>query len=69
MSECTGGSALFVQPNQNLLNLASLPVTQVLKNSYKIEFRKNDDNVAERVIELLIRTSDADGYKQFNVTY
>jgi hypothetical protein len=69
MSECTGGSSLFVQPNQNLLNLASLPVTQVLKNSYKIEFRKNDDNVSERVIELMIRTSGADGYKQFNVTY
>jgi hypothetical protein len=69
MSECTGGKALFVQQNQNLYNLASLPVTQVLSNSYMIEFKKNDEVVLERVIELFIRASNADGYKKFNVTY
>jgi hypothetical protein len=69
MCEYTGGKAMFVEKSQNIYNLASLPITQVLSNSYIVEFRKKDKAVSERIIELFIRATNADGYKQFNVTY
>ncbi len=60
MSECTGGTAFFMNSNADSLDLTTLPLTLALTNSYKIEFISANPTGTHTVV-ITVKVTGADG--------
>ena len=67
LSQCTGGTILFIPSNAAGLNLQNLPVAGALSNSYLVEFLGTSGG--QRTVVITIFTSTADGSRSYTVSY
>jgi hypothetical protein len=65
MSECTGGTMLFISETADSLNLSTLPVTGTLSNSYKVEFLSASP-ADSHVVAITIKVTGADGRIEYD---
>lgn len=69
MSECTGGTAFFMNSNADSLDLTVLPFTTALTNSYKAEFNSANPTGTHDVV-ITIKVTGADGRIEYlNLVY
>jgi hypothetical protein len=69
MSECTGGTAFFMNSNADSLDLTTLPLTIALTNSYKAEFLSANPTGTHDVV-ITIKVTGADGRIEYlNLLY
>jgi len=69
MSECTGGTQIFIPDDASGLNLTTLPVAGALSNSYKIEFITASASGSHTVV-ITITDANADGKITYSeITY
>lgn len=67
LSECTGGTILFIPPTAVGLNLQSLPVAGALANSYLVEYVGATGG--QKTVIITIFTNTADGSKTYTINY
>jgi hypothetical protein len=60
MSECTGGTAFFMNAYADSLDLTGLPLTVALTNSYKAEFNSSNPTGTHDVV-ITVKVTGADG--------
>jgi hypothetical protein len=60
MSECTGGTAFFMNSNADSLDLTGLPLSIALTNSYKAEFNSANPSNRHDVV-ITVKVTGADG--------
>jgi len=64
MSECTGGTAFFINSNADSLDLTALPLTLALTNSYKIEFISANPTGPHTIV-ITVKVTNADGRVEY----
>jgi len=64
MSECTGGTMVFVSTDASDLDLSSLPVVGVMSNSYLVEYESSDAS-GTHTIRIYVFDEGADGVIEF----
>jgi len=69
ISECTGGTTIFIPSNADSLDLTGLPFTLALTNSYKAEFNSANPTGTHNVV-ITIKVTGADGRIEYlNLVY
>ncbi|MBS4034489.1 MAG: VWA domain-containing protein [Ignavibacterium sp.] len=68
LSNCTGGTNIFIPTDAAGLDLKNLPVAGALSNSYLVEYRAGSTGTSHTVV-ITIKESNADGKREYTVTY
>ncbi|HSW53933.1 MAG TPA: vWA domain-containing protein [Ignavibacteriaceae bacterium] len=68
LSNCTGGTNIFIPTDAAGLDLKNLPVAGALSNSYLVEYRAGSTGTSHTVV-ITIKENNADGKREYTVTY